>query len=330
MQQFGDFFGPNPPQNLDELMEQMANQMMQAQNLLNSMSPKDRKALQDMMDSMLDDATKQELARLAENLNTLMPMDDMEREYPFSGDEQISYSEAMKLMDQLQKMEELEQQMRAAQRDSLDEIDPELFKELMGDEAADDLEKLREITKALEEAGYIRYKNGRYELTPQGMRKIGQKALQDIFSQLRKDSMSGHTIKLKGKGGEKVEETKKYEWGDDFEIDFQKTLMNALQRGATKPPLKLTVDDFEVVQWHGATRTAVVLMLDLSLSMFMRNYFESAKRTAIALDTLIRSEFPRDTLHIIGFGSMPAPSKKRTFSIPVRTAMSTAPTSTMP
>ena len=310
MKQFGDFFGDNPPQNLDELMEHMQKQMAQAQNLMNSLSPKDRKALQDMLDSMLDEATKMELAKLSRNLETLFPSDDLQREYQFGGEESLEFSEALKLMEELQKMDELEDQMRDAQRDSLDNIDPELFKELMGDEAADELEKLREIMKKLEEAGYIQLKNGRYELTPQGMRKIGQKALQDIFSQLRKDRVAGHTIKAKGKGGDKEEETKKYEWGDDLDLDFQKTLMNALQRNATKPPLKLSVEDFEVNQWHAATRTAIVLMLDMSLSMFMRNYFEAAKHTTIALDCLIRSQFPKDSLYIVGFGQYARVIKK--------------------
>ena len=310
MEQFGDFFGDNPPKNLDELMEYMQNQMAQARNLMNSLSPKDRKALQDMLDSMLDEATKMELAKLTRNLETLFPSDDLQREYPFGGEESLSFSEALKLMDELQKMEKLEDQMVSAQRDSLDKIDQDLFKELMGDESAEELEKLREIMKKLEEAGYVQFKNGRYELTPQGMRKIGQKALQDIFSQLRKDRVAGHSIKAKGKGGDKEEETKKYEWGDDLDLDFQKTLMNALQRNATKPPLKLTVDDFEVTQWHAATRTAIVLMLDMSLSMFMRNYFEAAKRTAIALDCLIRSQFPKDNLYIIGFSQYARVIKK--------------------
>ncbi|HLB28063.1 MAG TPA: hypothetical protein VJK47_02505, partial [Dehalococcoidales bacterium] len=145
MQQFGDFFGDNPPQNLDELMEYMQQQMAQARNLLNSMSPKDRKALQDMLDQMLDEATKMEMEKLARNLETLFPSDEMEREYDFEGEESISYTEALKLMEELQKMDKLEEQMRDAQRDNIDNIDPELFKELMGDEAADELEKLREI-----------------------------------------------------------------------------------------------------------------------------------------------------------------------------------------
>ena len=310
MQQFGDFFGPNPPQNLDELIEHMQQQMAQAQNLMNSMSPKDRKALQDLMDSMLDDATKMEMAKLSRNLETLFPSDDLQREYRFGGEESLDFSEALKLMEELQKMDALEEQMQDAQRDSLDAIDPDLFKELMGDEALEELEKLREMLKKLEEAGYVQLKNGRYELTPQGMRKIGQKALQDIFAQLTKDKVAGHSIKAKGRGGEREEDTKKYEWGDDLDLDFQKTLMNALQRNATKPPLKLSVEDFEINQWHAATRTAIVLMLDMSLSMFMHNYFEAAKRTTIALDCLIRGQFPKDNLYIVGFGQYARVIKK--------------------
>ncbi|MBI4296156.1 MAG: VWA domain-containing protein [Chloroflexi bacterium] len=302
MQQFGGYFGPNPPQNLDELIERLQNQIAQAQSILDSLSPKDREALQDMLRSALDDETQYELAKLAANLDTLFPTDDLRRQYPFAGEESISFSEAMKLMEKLQDMDKLEKQLKDSQYSrSLDDIDEKLLKELLGDEAAADLEKLRDLTRALEAAGYIRRKDGRWELTPRGIRRIGEKALHDIFAQLRKDRIGGHNLKLKGAGGEKLEETRKYEAGDDFDIDLQKTLMNAICRETQAPPLKLNVDDFEIFRREGLTRTAVVIMLDMSLSMFLNGYFDAAKRTAIALDALMRSQYPKDTLHIIGF-----------------------------
>jgi len=143
------------------------------------------------------------------------------------------------------------------------------------------------------------------------MRKIGQKALQDIFAELRKDRPGGHNIKLRGSGGERIEETKKYESGDDFQLHFQKTLMNTIYRELKAPPLRMSVEDFEIYKSEGLTRSATVLMIDLSLSMPMRGNFQAAKQVAIALDGLIRSQYPKDTLHVIGFSSYARELKKQ-------------------
>jgi len=303
MEQFGNYFGDNPPRNLDELMEHMQNQIAQAQSLMDSLSQADRESLQNLLNSMLDAATQRELAKLAANLEALHPTGRSRREYPFSGEESISYEEALKLMETLQKMDKLEEQLRDSRNNrSLEEVDEKLARELLGDETAEELERLRSISKVLEEAGYIRWQDGKYELTPKGMRRIGQKALEDIFAQLRKDSSGRHPLNLRGTGGERTPETRKFEFGDDFQIHLQKTIMNSLYR-ETAVPVKLKVDDFEVFRTEEVTRSATVLMLDLSLSMPMRGNFEAAKRVTLALDGLIRSQYPKDTLQIIGFSS---------------------------
>lgn len=311
MEQFGDYFGPQPPQNLDELMERLQSQIAQAQSLLDSLSPEDREALEDVLQSMLDEGTQYELAKLAANLEALYPSDRLRKQYPFSGEESISYTEALKLMEMLQKMDKLEAQLRDSQYSrSLDVVNEQLLRELLGDEAAEELERLRNIARILEEAGYIRWKDSRYELTPRGMRKIGQKALEDIFAQLRKDRVGGHNLSSRGAGGERIDETKKYEFGDDFQVHLQKTIMNSIYREPRRPPIKLSTDDFEVYRTEELTRSATVLMLDLSLSMPMRGNFEAAKRVAIALDGLIRSQYPKDSLYIVGFSSYARQIKK--------------------
>jgi len=315
MRQFGDSFGPQPPQNLDELLEHLQNQIAQAQSLLDSLSPEDREELENVLQSMLDQSTQYELAKMAANLEALYPSDKLRKQYPFSGEESISYSEALKLMEMLQKMDKLESQLKQSQYSrSLDAVNEQLVKELMGNEAAEELERLRNITQVLEEAGYIRWKDDRYELTPRGMRKIGQKALEDIFAQLRKDRVGGHNLNLRGTGGERMDETKKYEFGDDFQVHLQKTLMNSLLREPRKPPIKLSTDDFEIFRTEELTRSATVLMLDLSLSMPMRGNFEAAKRVTVALDGLIRAQYPKDSLHIVGFSSYARQIKKEDLS----------------
>jgi len=304
MQQFGSYFGDDPPRDLDELMEQMQDQLSRAQSLMDSMLPGDRASLEDLLNSMLDEATKRELAKLSANLDALHPRGQEHLQYRFSGEENISYNEALELMETLGKMDMLEEQLNKS-RDSrsLEGVDEELAKELMGEEAAEELKRLRDISKILEESGYIRRAGGKYELTPRGMRRIGRKALDDIFAQLRKDTVGGHNMNLRGNGGERIQETRKFEFGDDFQIELQKTIMNSIYREGASLPVKLEVDDFEVYRTEDLTRSATVLMLDLSLSMPMRGNFEAAKRVTLALDGLIRSQYPRDRLYIIGFSS---------------------------
>lgn len=304
LRQFGHFFGPQPPQSLDELIEYLQNQIRQAQSLLDSLSPEDRQALEDMLDSVIDNATRDELARLSANLQALSPDFPLHQSYLFSGEEPISYTEALRLMELLHKMDKLKAQMEDVQYSrSMDAINEELVKELLGERAARELEQLRSITRVLEEAGYIQKNEYGYELTPRGIRKIGQKALQDIFEKLKKDVLGGHNLRGRGIGGERTGETKKYEFGEDFQVHIQKTIMNSLYRKPQTPPLHIAPEDFEVFETEALTRSATVLMLDLSLSMPMRGNFEAAKRVAIALDSLIRTQYPRDILHTIGFST---------------------------
>jgi uncharacterized protein with von Willebrand factor type A (vWA) domain len=304
MKQFGDFFGPDPPKNLDELIERLQQQIAQAQALMESLSPADRQELQDLIDSMLDKSTKYEIAKMMANLESLYPGWLDPQHYSFSGEESLSYSEALKLMEHLQKMDRLEEQFQDSRYDdSLDEIDERLVKELLGDSAAEELKRMREITKMLEEAGYIRKKHGQYELTPRGMRKIGEKALNTVFASLKKDRSGSHNIRERGTCGERIDETKRYEFGDDFDLHLQKTLTNALLR-RPQLPIKMEVKDFEVFRQEQATRSATVIMLDMSLSMRMGGNFEAAKIVSIALNSLITGKFPKDSLHILGFSSV--------------------------
>jgi uncharacterized protein with von Willebrand factor type A (vWA) domain len=304
MKRFGDFFGDNPPKNLDELIQRLQQQIAQAQALMDSLSPADRQELQNLIDSMLDESTKYEMAKMMANMESLYPGWLETEGYSFSGQESISYSEALKLMEHLQKMDRLEEQFQDSRYDdSLNEIDEQLVKELLGDSTAEELKRMRDITKMLEDAGYIKKNRGQYELTPRGMRKIGEKALNTVFASLKKDRSGSHNIKQRGAGGERIDETKKYEFGDEFDLHLQKTLTNALLR-RPQVPIKLDVRDFEVFQQEETTRSATVMMLDMSMSMRMGGNFEAAKIVSIALNSLITGKFPKDSLYILGFSAV--------------------------
>ena len=199
-------------------------------------------------------------------------------------------------------MEGLEDQIQEARRlDNLEAIDSQKVKELLGDDEYQSVEQLKELMKVLEEAGYIQKKGNRWELTARGMRKIGQKALQDIFNKLKRDGFGRHISPFRGTGGERLDESKPYQFGDPFLLDLEKTLMNAVHRRGIGTPVMLEKDDFEVYRTEFTTQSSTVLMIDLSMSMVYNGCQAAAKKVAVALESLIRSQFPRDNLFVVGF-----------------------------
>jgi uncharacterized protein with von Willebrand factor type A (vWA) domain len=305
MDQFGQFF-PGNPQTLDELLEQMAEQMAAMQSMLNSMTPEQRAQLQGLANQLLEDLDlRWQVDRLAGNLRSAFPQAGWDRRYNFSGQDPLGFAEAAQLMDQLGDLDQLENLMRSASSPgALAEVDIDRARELLGDDAARSLDRLSELAKMLEEAGLIEQREGRLELTPRGMRRIGQNALSDLFTKLARDRLGRHQTDPTGVGHERAYETKPYEFGDPFNLNIERTVRNALQRTGGGVPVRLSPDDFEVERTEVVTRAATVLMVDLSLSMPMRDNFLAAKKVAMALHSLISSQFPRDYLGIVGFSEV--------------------------
>jgi uncharacterized protein with von Willebrand factor type A (vWA) domain len=306
MHRWGHYFGPGL-NSLDDLMQRMQQQMGAMRQLMQSMSGDQRAELQGLMQAaMQDDGLRQEMSRLGENLGALIPPEQWRRGYQFSGDESLTLEQAMRLMDRLGEYDELESQFRDVRDwNDLAALDDDKIRDLLGEEEGEQLEQLRQIARMLEEAGYIRQTRRGYELTPQGVRKIGEKALTDIFADLKRDRMGQHDLRREGGAGDRTDVTKAYEFGDPFLLDIPKTIMNAVQRGAQPsvgaPGVRLSPRDFEVYRTEYTTRSATVLMVDMSRSMLYNGCFNAAKRVALALDSLIRGKYPRDHLSIIGF-----------------------------
>ena len=301
MQKHGEYFpGVN---SLDDLLEQMQQQMAAMQGIMDNLSPEQRQELQGLMEQLMgDDRIRVDLMELAENLEALAPMEQARTRFPFRGDESLPFNEAMRMMSRLQQMEGLEDQLQEARRlDNLEAIDSQKVKDLLGNEEYQSVEELKELMRVLEEAGYIQKKGNHWELTARGIRKIGQKALQDIFNKLKRDGFGRHVSPFRGVGGERTDESKVYQFGDPFLLDLEKTLMNALHRRGTGTPVGLEKEDFEVYRTEFTTESSTVLMIDLSMSMVYNGCQPAAKKVAVALESLIRSQFPRDNLYVVGF-----------------------------
>ena len=301
MDRYGPMFGPDPPGTLDELMDRLMQQMVQMQSLMESMSPEARQELQEAIGAALDPETEREMAQLAALMERLMPMDDLRRQYPFLGDDSLTIDQAMELMGDLQGMEELERSLRQAMSTGdLDDVDPERLAEVLGEDARRSWEQLQSLIDMLREQGYISGA-GEPELTPRAIRRIGQKALKEVFLNLKKDRMGGHDLDKRGNAGEAVSATKPYEPGDPLQLDIQATVKNAVVRTGPGLPVRMTPQDFEIYRNEEMTRAATVVLLDQSRSMGMFGSFQAAKKVALALFALIHSRFPRDSLHVVGF-----------------------------
>jgi uncharacterized protein with von Willebrand factor type A (vWA) domain len=303
MEEFGDFF-PENPQSLDELLEDMAKRMAMAQAMLNSMTPEQRAQLQQLSDQLLEDMDlRWQMDQLSQNLQGMFPDAGWGKQYDFSGQDPLGFQEAMQSMQDLSDLEQLENLMKSASTPAaLAEADMDKVRDLLGDDSAKSLDQLSKLTKMMQDAGLIDQREGRLQLTPRAMRKLGANALRELFGKLRKDMVGQHHVDATGIGHERANDTKPYEFGDPFRLDLHTTLRNALRRDGSGLPISLKPEDFEIERTEHSTRSSTVLLLDLSMSMPMRDNFLPAKKVAMALHHLISSQFPRDYLGVVGFG----------------------------
>ncbi len=304
MEEFGDMF-PGA-ESLDELLEQMARQMAAAEAMWRSLSPEQRAELQGLAEAMFEDMDlRWSMDRLSANLRAAFPEMGWSDAFRFEGEGSLSMSGAADAARQLAELERMEDLLSTASSASaLSEIDIDALRRNLGDDAASQLERLAQVVKSLEDSGLISNKGGKMELTAHGVRRLGNKALQDLFTQLRQDRVGQHQTSFNGFGHDREETTRAYEPGDPLTLHLSKTVHNAVARTGGGTPVKLEAEDFEVVETEAVARSATVLCIDLSMSMPMRDNFVPAKKMAMALQTLISSRFPRDYLGLVVFSEV--------------------------
>src|SRR5213078_2526556 len=171
----------------------------------------------------------------------------------------------------------------------------------LGDDAVRDLQKLKEVERALEKAGLVQRNKGKLEVTPRGARKLGEKALVRVFETLKRDREGVHAARQIGGAAEPTGSTRPWHFGDAGQIAVQRTVFNAVLRGGPSQSPRLQPADFELVDAETRTEAATALLLDLSFSMPLRGHFVHAKRMALALHALIDGRYPYDKLYLIGF-----------------------------
>ena len=219
------------------------------------------------------------------------------------GPEGLDFDAALELMRQMEAMSKM---MRDLMEGDFESLPMDQLSELLGDDAAQSIMILRDLENSLQRAGYVREGEGGIELTPRAIRRLGELALENIYSELQRSGPGSHPSHHKGISTLVPERTRRHSFGEPAHLDAIGTLRNAVRRRAQQGssitvPVELDPDDLEVFDTDQLTETTTVLLLDMSWSMSWSDRWPAAKRVAIALDHLIRTRFPRDHFFVVGF-----------------------------
>jgi len=143
----------------------------------------------------------------------------------------------------------------------------------------------------------------KFEVTDKALDFLGFKTLKDLLGSLGKSSFGRHDTRELATGVESDGSSRRYEFGDTLNLDVNATLLSAIQRNGLKIPLELNYQDLQVRQCEYQSSCATVLMLDCSHSMILygEDRFTPAKKVALALTHLIRTQYSGDTLHLVLF-----------------------------
>ncbi len=304
MRRHGEFF-PSQPQSLEELVDDLARRAAAQQRLLDSLTPAQRQELSELVQGAMDTDLAASMAQLGDALRAARPDLRWGSEERMRGQRGLGMGEATGALEELADLDELS---AALGQDypgaSLDDVDEDAVQRALGRSAVDDLEALRRVERELQAQGYlVRDASGRLELSPRAVRRLGATALRKVFSDLTSTRSGGHDVRDAGAAGERTGSSRAWRFGDEQPLDVVRTVGNAVRR-AGPGTVRLAVDDFEVVETERRTTAAVALLVDLSYSMELRETWGVAKQTALALHSLVTTQFPQDALQVIGFSDL--------------------------
>jgi len=306
MDQHGQFF-PDQPENVEQLLDQLARQAAAMQRMLESMTPEQRQELAELMQEAFGDLDlASEMGRLTDNLRAMRPDLPWSGRQRLRGDEPLSLGDATEALADLADLDALSDALSQDYAGaSLEDVDEEAVARALGRRAVDDLRRLQEIERELERQGYLTRKGGDVELTAKAIRRIGQTALRRVFASLETGSRGDHDVHDAGAAGELTGTTREWRFGDEQPLDVVRTVSNAVRRRMSDRdgPL-LRPEDFEIRETERRTRAAVALLVDQSFSMVMNDTWRTAKTTAMALHALATTQFPLDAVEIIAFANL--------------------------
>ncbi|GGL89734.1 MULTISPECIES: vWA domain-containing protein [Micromonospora] len=307
MRRHGEFF-PERPRDVDELVDVLARRSAAAQRLLGSLTDRQRQELAGLMRQSLGDRLDDQLATLDANLRALRPDLGWGRSERVRGNEPLGYSEAAGALGDLAELDELLDQLDQEHPGAtLDDVDVEAVARTLGRDAADDVRRLRELERELRRQGWVDRDADGLTLSPKALRRLAGTALRRVFADLSAGPRGQHDLRSAGAAGEVSGASRRWEYGDEQPLDVVRTITRAVHRAGPSVPVRLTVEDFEVVETERRASAAVALCVDLSYSMISQGRWGPMKQTALALSHLMATRFPQDALQIVGFGRQAVP-----------------------
>ncbi len=309
MAKHGDTLGEEGIENLDDLVDALARRAAAASRLMRSLSPQQREELSSLMQQAMGDDPDLEaqMAQLGDNLRALRPDLDSTRGERVRGQgEPLGYGEAADALQDISELDDLLDQLGQEHPGAtLDDVDVDALERQLGRGAADELQRLRDLERELQRQGWLSRSADGLTLSPKALRRLGQTALREVLGRLDAGGRGDHDNTDAGAGGEPTGATRRWQFGDEQPLDVVRTVSNALQRGAATGAagaVRLSWEDFEVVETERRAGAAVALCVDLSFSMAAEGRWGPMKETALALSHLISTKFAHDELQIVGFG----------------------------
>jgi uncharacterized protein with von Willebrand factor type A (vWA) domain len=261
------------------------------------------------------------LLQLIERLGEKYQVDELDAKYDFTGREKMDVPKALAVKEELEKIDELLKQLREAKDTAqIGVIDMEALAQFAEPGDMQQLsalqQQIQDYLRELADQQGIEFTRDGYKLTPKAYRLFQSKLLEKIFSDLQAARTGRHTGPVGGEGSVEIPRTKSYEFGDSVtHMDIPQSMINALVReGAkterhddTKGRIHMTPDDIEIHHTRNTPKCATAVIMDMSGSMRHGGLYIAAKRMGLALDGLIRSEFPGDYLQFIEMATFAKP-----------------------
>ena len=265
-------------------------------------------ALENIWYQVNNDANEaaQHLMSVIARLQDKYQVDELDANYDFTGKESLTVPEAIELKQLLDKIEEMLNQIEDARENGqIAILDIDEMGDFLDENQMHSMEEMQRqiqdyIDRIAEEQGFAK-KDGKYELTPKAYRTFQNKLLSRIFSHLKESSSGRHFDSgIEGHGAVELPTTKPYEFGDSVtNMDIPQTFINAMIRDSSQRPIRLKAEDIEIHRTRNNPKAATVIIMDMSGSMRYDGQYINVKRMALAMDGLIRSEYPGDVLKFI-------------------------------
>ncbi len=251
-----------------------------------------------------------DVMRSIESLGRKYEVEELAAKYEFTGREPLSVEQAIAVKEELTRIDELLKQLEEARENAqIGLIDMDALAEFAepGDiEQLRGLERqIREYLETLAEQQGLLQKQGSFELTPEAYRLFQGKLLERLFSELAASRSGRHSGPIVGEGAVELQTTKAYEFGDSTaNMDIPGTFVNAMLREGGNRPIRLHTDDIVVHRTRNTPKCATCVLMDMSGSMRYDGQYVNVKRMALALDGLIRREYPGDWLQFFEIYSL--------------------------